>query len=188
MFASAKETQMNAYVALPRSINTGKRKVLKEDLLGVAQDLGFKEARTYLASGNLVLWGDQPGGVALEGRLEDALEARMGLRTDFMVRSAAQLKVIIDGNPFAAEALDHPSHVIVNFLKSPLPDEDETILRAAVSGPERFAVGACELYLDFPISIADSVLDRDWKKTKRSPVGTTRNWNTVMALAGMMGG
>lgn len=177
---------MSPYLALPRSINTGKRKVLKEDLLGIAQDTGFATAKTYLASGNLVLWGDHAGGAVLERVLEDALEARMGLRTDFMVRSPAQIRAIIDDNPFKAEAVDHPSHVIVNFLKAPLPAEDEVILRAAISGPERFVVGACELYLDFPISMADSVLDRDWKKTKRSPVGTTRNWNTVMALAGMM--
>jgi uncharacterized protein (DUF1697 family) len=186
MFASAKETRMSPYLALPRSINTGKRKVLKDDLLGVARDLGFTSAKTYLASGNLVLWGDHEGGLVLEKALEDALEARMGLRTDFMVRSPAELRAIIDGNPFKAEALDHPSHVIVNFLKRPLAAEDETILREAITGPERFVVGARELYLDFPISMADSVLDRDWKKTKRSPVGTTRNWNTVMALAGMM--
>lgn len=177
---------MSPYVALPRSINTGRRKVLKDDLLGVAQDTGFKAAKTYLASGNLVLWGEHAGGEALERALEDALEARMGLRTDFMVRSPAQMRAIVEANPFKAEALDHPSHVIVNFLKSPLPEDDEAILRAAITGPERFAVGACELYLDFPISMADSLLDRDWKKTKRSPVGTTRNWNTVMKLAEMV--
>jgi uncharacterized protein (DUF1697 family) len=177
---------MTAYVAFPRSINTGKRKVLKEDLLGMAGDLGFKEAKTYLASGNLLLWGDHVGGEVLEAALEDALERRMGLRTDFMVRSPVQMRALVDGNPFKAEALDHPSHVIVNFLKVPLPDDDEDILRAATTGPERFVVGPCELYLDFPIGIADSLLDRDWKKTKRNPVGTTRNWNTVLKLAEML--
>lgn len=177
---------MKAFVALPRSINTGKRKVLKEDLLGVASDLHFKTAKTYLASGNLLLWGEHKGGEALEAELEDALEKRMGLRTDFMVRSPAQLRALVDGNPFKAEALDHPSHVIVNFLKVPLPDGDEEILRAANTGPERFVVGPRELYLDFPISMADSLLDRDWKKTKRNPVGTTRNWNTVLKLTEML--
>jgi len=177
---------MAVFVALPRSINTGKRKVLKDDLLGIARDTGFKDAKTYLASGNLVLWGDHAGGEALERALEDALEARIGLRTDFMVRSPDQIRAIIEANPFKAEAEDHPSHVIVNFLKAPLPEGDEEVLRAAITGPERFAVGPRELYLDFPISMADSVLDRDWKKSKRSPVGTTRNWNTVLKLAEMM--
>ena len=178
---------MKAFVALPRSINTGKRKVLKEDLLGIAQDTGFKDAKTYLASGNLLLWGDHAGGEALERELEDALEARMGLRTDFMVRSPQNLRALVDGNPFKAEAEDHPSHVIVNFLKRPLPEGDEDVLRAAITGPERFVVGPRELYLDFPIRMADSLLDRDWKKTKHNPVGTTRNWNTVLKLTEMLG-
>lgn len=178
---------MKAFVAFPRSINTGKRKVLKDDLLGVAKDVGFKEAKTYLASGNLLLWGGREGGEALERALEDALVARIGLRTDFMVRAPEDLRRIVDGNPFKAEAEDHPSHVIVNFLKAPLPEGDERILRAANTGPERFVVAARELYLDFPISMADSLLDRDWKKTKRNPVGTTRNWNTVLKLAEMLG-
>jgi uncharacterized protein (DUF1697 family) len=175
------------FVALLRSVNTGKRKVLKEDLLGVAQDTGFKEAKTYLASGNLILWGDHEGGDALGQELEDALVARIGLRTDFMIRSPEQMRAIVEANPFKAEAEDHPSHVMVSFLKAPLPEGDEEVLRAAITGPERFAVGPCELYIDFPISMADSLLDRDWKKSKRNPVGTTRNWNTVSKLTEMVG-
>jgi uncharacterized protein (DUF1697 family) len=31
------------------------------------------------------------------------------------------------------------------------------------------------------------MLDRDWKKTKKAPVGTARNWNTVMKLAALAG-
>jgi hypothetical protein len=52
-----------------------------------------------------------------------------------MVRSPEQMRAIIDGNPFKAEAEDHPSHVIVNFLKTPLPKGDE-------DGPARGDHGA----------------------------------------------
>lgn len=177
---------MSPHIALLRAVNVGGRKVLKNDLLGLATDLGFAEAKTLLASGNLVLWGEAEGGEALEKRLEDGLEKRMGLRTDFMVRSPAELKAIIAANPYPGAAADHPSHLIVNFLKAPIPAEDVTILRAAITGPETFEARGRELYVDFPISIADSVLDRDWKKTRRSPIGTTRNWNTVLKLAQMV--
>jgi uncharacterized protein (DUF1697 family) len=178
---------MVPHIALLRAVNVGGRKVLKDDLLGLAKDLGFAEAKTLLASGNLVLWGKAESDVALEKRLEDGLEKRMGLRTDFMVRSPAELKAIIAANPYPNQAVDHPSHLIVNFLKAPIPDEDVQILRAAITGPETFEARERELYVDFPISIADSVLDRDWKKTKRFPLGTTRNWNTVLKLAEMVG-
>ena len=178
---------MSPHIALLRAVNVGGRKVLKDDLLGLAKDLGFDEAKTLLASGNLVLWGKAEGDASLEKRLEDGLEKRMGLRTDFMVRSPAELKAIVAANPYPGAAADHPSHLIVNFLKTPIPDEHVQILRAAITGPETFEARARELYVDFPISIADSVLDRDWKKTKRFPLGTTRNWNTVLKLAEMVG-
>ena len=178
---------MAVHVALLRSVNTGRRKVLKEDLLGIAADVGLPEAKTYLASGNLILWGQDPGGQALEARLEDALAARIGLRTDFMVRAPSDLAAIIAANPFPDEALDHPSHVLVTFMKAPLPAGDEDVLRAAITGPERFVARGRELYVDIPTSMADSVLDRDWKRSKRHPVGTARNWNTVLKLAEMAG-
>ena len=99
--------------------------------------------------------------------------------------SPAELSAIVAANPFSSEALDHPSHVLVTFMKTPLPAGDEDILRAAITGPERFAARGRELYIDMPISMADSVLDRDWKKSKRAPVGTARNWNTVVKLLEM---
>ena len=83
---------MSPHIALLRAVNVGGRKVLKDDLLGLAKDLGFDDAKTLLASGNLVLWGKAGSDADIEKRLEDGLEKRMGLRTEFMVRSAAELK------------------------------------------------------------------------------------------------
>ncbi|WP_425995944.1 DUF1697 domain-containing protein [Caulobacter sp. DWR1-3-2b1] len=178
---------MSPHIALLRAVNVGGRKVLKDDMLGLARGLGFDDARTLLASGNLVLWGAAEGGEALEKRLEDGLEKRMGLRTDFMVRSPAELKAVIAANPYKEQAKTRPNHLLVNFLKAPIAQADVEILRAAITGPETLQAIGRELYIDFPIGMADSLLDREWKKTKRQPVGTARNWNTVQKLAQMVG-
>lgn len=178
---------MSPHIALLRGVNVGGRKVLKDDLLGLAKDLGFDEAKTLLTSGNLVLWGKAETDAHLEKRLEDGLEKRMGLRTEFFVRSPAELKAIIDANPYPDEVRSHPNHLLVHFMKTPLPDADEATLRAAITGPETFKVGTRELYIDYPDDVGHSMLDRDWKKTKRAPLGTARNWNTVLKLAAMVG-
>jgi uncharacterized protein (DUF1697 family) len=177
---------MSPHIALLRGVNVGGRKVLKEDLLGLAKDLGFDDAKTLLASGNLVLWGQHEGGSALEQRLEDGLEKRMGLRTDFMVRTPAELGEIIAANPFDEQATTRPNHLLVNFLKAPITNDTVEILRAAITGREEVHAQGRELYIDFKDGIGESMLDRDWKKTKRYPVGTTRNWNTVLKLAQMV--
>ncbi|GGL38748.1 DUF1697 domain-containing protein [Caulobacter rhizosphaerae] len=178
---------MSPHIALLRGVNVGGRKVLKDDLLGLAKDLGFDDAKTLLASGNLVLWGKAEADAHLEQRLEDGLEKRMGLRTEFFARTSAELKEIIDANPYPDEVRSHPNHLLVHFMKAPLPDGDEATLRAAITGPETFKVGTRELYIDYPEDVGHSMLDRDWKKTKRSPLGTARNWNTVLKLATMVG-
>ncbi|WP_156390816.1 MULTISPECIES: DUF1697 domain-containing protein [unclassified Caulobacter] len=183
---------MSPHIALLRAVNVGGRKVLKDDLLGLAKDLGFDDAKTLLASGNLVLWGKggphkSDADADIERRLEDGLEKRMGLRTDFMVRSPAELKAIIAANPFPDLVEARPSHLVVNFLKHPIPAADVEVLRAAITGRERVEGGGKELYVDFIDGIGESMLDRDWKKTKKAPVGTARNWNTVMKLAAMAG-
>ena len=178
---------MSPHIALLRGVNVGGRKVLKDDLLGLAKDLGFDDAKTLLASGNLVLWGRSGSDADVEQRLEDGLEKRMGLRTEFFVRTPAELKAIIDANPYPDEARSHPNHLLVHFMKGPLPDGDEATLRAAITGPETFKAGTRELYIDYPDDVGHSMLDRDWKKTKRAPLGTARNWNTVLKLAAMAG-
>ena len=178
---------MSPHIALLRAVNVGGRKVLKDDLLGLAKDLGFDDAKTLLASGNLVLWGKGGADADIERRLEEGLEKRMGLRTEFMVRSPAELKAIIAANPFPDIAEARPAQLLVSFLKQPLPAENVEILRAAITGRERFEVGHKELYIDFIDGIGESMLDRDWKKTKKAPVGTARNWNTVLKLATMIG-
>lgn len=178
---------MSPHIALLRGVNVGGRKVLKDDLLGLADDLGFDDAKTLLASGNLVLWGRAEADAQLERRLEDGLERRMGLHTEFFVRTPAELKAIIDANPYPDEVKSHPNHLLVHFMKAPLPDGDEATLRAAITGPETFRVGTRELYIDYPEDVGHSMLDRDWKKTKRAPLGTARNWNTVLKLATMVG-
>lgn len=178
---------MSPNIALLRGVNVGGRKVLKDDLLGLAKDLGFTEAKTLLASGNLVLWGGDEADATLERRLEEGLEKRMGLRTEFFVRTPAEVSALIDGNPYPDEVRSHPNHLLVHFMKAPLPDGDEAALRAAITGPETFKARGRELYIDYPEDVGHSMLDRDWKKTRRAPVGTARNWNTVLKLAAMVG-
>ena len=178
---------MSPHIALLRAVNVGGRKVLKDDLLGLAGDLGFDDAKTLLASGNLVLWGKGGSDADIEQRLEEGLEKRMGLRTEFMVRSPDELKAIIADCPFPDVAETRPAQLLVNFLKLPLPTENIAVLRAAITGRERFEARDKELYIDFIDGIGESMLDRDWKKTKKAPVGTARNWNTVLKLAAMVG-
>ena len=170
---------------LLRGVNVGARgpRVAMADLRAFALDLGFSQARTLLQSGNLVVEGKGAKGGALEPHLEAEAASRLGLSTDFIVRTAAEWRAAIDHNPFAEAAADDPGHLLIFFLKSaPAPGAIDD-LRRAVVGREIVHVHGAQAYLVYPDGIGESRLSNTVVERRLGVRGTGRNWNTVRKIA-----
>ncbi|MEI9927651.1 MAG: DUF1697 domain-containing protein [Sphingomonas sp.] len=169
-----------------RGINLGKRTLVKADLLAAAQAAGFSEARTLLASGNLVFEaGDRPA-ETIERDLHQAVAQATGIQSKVFVRNHAELARVIAANPFPEVARDRPGQLLVTFHREPVPPAAVEQIAAAHEGPERLRAVGRELYVDFPLGQGASLLDRTMAKLKLLPPGTGRNWNTVGKLADML--
>jgi uncharacterized protein (DUF1697 family) len=165
-------------IALLRGINLGARnKVSMPDLRELFAGLGAEDVTTYVQSGNVVFMG------ALEA---SAIEARikrdLGLDIAVLVRSAAELERIVARNPFAKKASE-PKQLHVTFLA-----ESPAAARVKELDPDRspgdeFAVAGREVYLHTPNGYGVSKLSNAWFEKQLGLVGTSRNWNTVTALA-----
>src|SRR6266702_2966352 len=81
--------------------------------------MGFVDARSLLQTGNLVFRGEGRTGGRLERMLETEAAQRLGLETDFFVRTAKEWKAVVARNPFPKEAERDPAHLVVMFLKEP---------------------------------------------------------------------
>src|SRR5262249_37086615 len=128
---------MTVQVAFLRAINVGGRSaVAMSDLREFITELGFKDARSLLQSGNLVFDGGRQTGPTLERLLEREAAKQLELRTDFFVRSAKELETIVAENPFRKEARDDPGHLVVMFLKQAPDTEAVEALRAVIKGRE----------------------------------------------------
>ena len=80
---------MTTYVALLHSIVLGPgRRVVMADLKAMAAEVGFRDPRTWVATGNLVFDGEDAPLATVESRLETAFHARFGKHVDIVVRSA----------------------------------------------------------------------------------------------------
>jgi uncharacterized protein (DUF1697 family) len=100
------------YLALLRGINVGGHKrVGMSDLRDLLARLGFDDARSLLASGNLVFRGDATPIDALERRLEAETRKRLDLEADFLVRTAGEWKRVVERNPFSDEAKQDPGRL-----------------------------------------------------------------------------
>src|SRR4051794_21176907 len=104
---------MTAYVALLRGINLmGGTTLRMADLRKIAEELGLKDARTFIASGNLVFTSGKSE-AWIKSALEAALNKRMSREVGVMIRTAEEIADVAKNNPFADAP---PSFTVAIFL------------------------------------------------------------------------
>jgi len=171
------------YVALLRGVNVGgNRKIAMADLREFAARVGLENPSTLLQSGNLVFGARARPTCALEHRLEEEAEKQLALRTDFVVRSAAEWEQVVARNPFSREARRDPSRFLVMFLKESPAKLAIDEIKGAHAGPETFHAESRELYVVFPNSVGTSKFPALLTEKRLGTRGTARNWNTVLKL------
>ncbi|MER8752784.1 DUF1697 domain-containing protein [Mesorhizobium sp. M1050] len=176
---------MQTYVALLYSIVLGEgRRVAMADLKAMAEELGLKNPRTLVATGNLVFEAPATDIADLERRLEAAFEKIFGRHIDIIVRSAEDWLKLAASNPFPDESNATADQVTVRVMRQPVPDEAVTALGSYVGKDEKMHAVGGDIWIVF--SRASSRL-LTATSHKRLGVGTSRNWNTVRKLAEMVG-
>ena len=176
---------MTRRIILFRGMNTGGVRAPVADLRAMAADIGLKNPRTLLASGNLVVESDRAT-AALEREIETEMERRFGLGIAAMVRTPEQWETLVAANPFPDEAAAHPSRVLAMVMKDGIKAGAVDACRDLAAGGERVEAVGDALYFWFPDGQGESAIFK--KATPRLlGMGTGRNWNTVLKLADMVG-
>ena len=164
---------MTAYVALLRAVNVGGRKLLMADLQDIARDLGLENARTYIASGNLVFTSRQPES-GVKALIEEKLAEHMGSSVPVMVRTGPELDRVVKHNPFPREPGNNVAAIFLD--EAPPPD---TIEGARNLADERIGLGEREVY----VAYGEQGMGRSRLRIPAAQAGTARNMNTVAKLA-----
>lgn len=170
------------WAAMLRGINLGKRQLKSAELKAVVEEMGFTEVKTILASGNVVFEAGDARPEALERDLHAALEKATGLKSDVYVRNRADLEKLVGANPFAKEAEERPSFLVVSFHRDAPDQAAIDRLLESYEGPERMVIIGRELFTDFPDGQGRSNLIPAMQKAKLARDNTGRNWNTVLKL------
>lgn len=177
---------MPRYVALFRGINVGKAKrIAMADLRALLGEMGFREVRTLLNSGNAVFTAtaSTPGKLAQRIRAEVARE--LGVDALVIVKSAREIATILKGNVLAKIASDD-SRLLVAMANDPKLIAALEKLGRADWGNERIHVGARAAYL----SCANGILESKAAGALLgglAEIGTTRNWATLKKINSLLG-
>ncbi|MBB3453107.1 uncharacterized protein (DUF1697 family) [Rhizobium sp. BK313] len=175
---------MKTYVALLHSIVLGPgRRVNMSDLKAMTKEFGFANARTLVATGNLVFEAEEQPIRKIEARLEAGFASAFGKSVDIIGRDAEAWLKLAAGNPFKD---GKGSEVVVRVMREPLDPSVIATLDKNRSSTERMAVVDGDLWIDFGGKASETRL-LSALTTKRLGVGTLRNWNTVRGLAEMIG-
>jgi uncharacterized protein (DUF1697 family) len=168
-------------VALLRGINVGTAKrIAMADLRKLFEDLGYRDVRTLLNSGNVVFTVPSAGVIDHEARLEKALASRLGVASRVFIVTGPELAEMIRDNPLAAMA-DNPSRLLLLVLR----DRPSSALLAALLerrwAPEALAIRGRAAYLWCAKGIADGAL---WLAINRAigDAGTARNIATMTKI------
>ncbi len=173
---------MTRYVAMLRGVNVGGRARLSmADLRRIVADLGHVDVETYIQSGN-VAFGSTAAASGLGPAIERRLRDELGLSAGVVVRSHAQLRAVLEGNPLSGKGHD-PARLHVTFLSArPAParltDVDPDAYR-----PDEFAVSGREVYVHCPTGYGRTKLNNTFFERALQVTATTRNWKTVVELA-----
>ncbi len=170
-------------MALLRGVNVGRAKRLAmADWRALMAELGYRDVRTVLNSGNAVFDGPAKAPPSHARRIQRALAGELGLESRVIVKTADEVAAIAAGNPLT-EVADNPSRLLVGFLEAPPPDELTELTKRSWH-PEAVAVSAHAVYLWCP----DGVIRSPLAKAVGERLGegwTTRNASTVDKLAAL---
>src|SRR5579859_5203176 len=170
---------MTRYIALLRAVNVGGHKPISMDSLReLLEQLGLSEPRSLLQSGNLVFGARDTSPPALERTLGAQAQKRLGLQTEFFVRTAEEWKKAIAGNPFPQQAKEDPSHLVMLVMKHAPTAHNVDELQNSIGGRELVRVSGRQAYITYPDGIGRSPLTNAILEKRLGGPATAQNWNT----------
>lgn len=183
---------MTIYIALLRGINVGgKNKIKMAELKTALENIGLKQVQTYIQSGN-VLFVSEKDESTLRKEIEQMIEVVFGITLIVVLRTAAEMRRIVEHCPFPEELLAEAAATCageslhVAMLPEPPALSGIDKLEAVNYGDDLYSIAGRDVYLLFRGSIRDSKLAVNLHKL--GVPATVRNWKTMNKLVELIEG
>lgn len=176
---------MTTCVALLRGINVGgKNSLPMQQLRNMLGELGYKDVKTYIQSGNAV-FNTNKNPQSLGSEITAAIQQEFGFAPSVHMLLLDDYLAILDANPFP-DAVNDPKSLHVGFLTEEPVAPDVDSLAALKSPTENYRLLKGVFYLHAPDGIGRSKLAANIDKCLG--VATTgRNWRSARAIAELAG-
>jgi uncharacterized protein (DUF1697 family) len=167
------------WVVLLRAVNLGSRnKVPMARLRTLLEEAGYRDVRTYIASGNILLDGPTSG-AAVARELQRIVADEFGVVTTAIARKPSELATLVEGHPFGRDT----SRSQVVFLDKKPTAAAARRLTEADHSPDRGVLAGKDVYVQYGAGVRNARLSAARLERLLGVGATHRNWRTVSALA-----
>ena len=174
---------MQTYISILRGINVGGNKIIKmKSLKEMYENLGFKNVRTFIQSGNVIFGSNIDDIKKSEKIISDGILKTFGFTVPVIVLDKEELRKVSEQNYFIIKRKEDVSKLAVTFLSEKPGKELIESIKNEDYMPDEFYIIDKAVYLFCPGGFGNSKLNINLFEKKLKVIATSRNWNTVLEL------
>ena len=176
---------MPVFLSILRGINvSGQKQIKMADLKKLYEEMGFKNVRTFIQSGNVVFESKSPA--KLSQKIEQKIKEHYSFDVPVIIRTKDELQHTVKSNPFLKQKNIELDKLHVTFLAEQPAKENITKTKEYNYKPDEFHIAEKEVYVHCPNGYGNTKINNTFFEKKLKVGATTRNWKTTNALLEMM--
>lgn len=171
---------MKTLIALLKGINVGgHKKVPMAELRELLSDIGYKNVRSYIQSGNVIFETHDKSRMKVENEISKAILNHFGFDVSVLVKTPKELKQIFDDCPFSEEKKTASYFMMLHDI----PDEDlvATASEKIYEGEEYKIIKDC-IYYFCDKGFGKAKFNANFFERKLNTFATARNYQTMLKL------
>ena len=168
------------YVAFLRAVNVGGRRVAMASAREIISGLGLEDVGSYVNSGNILF---SSGGRAAdhEAAIRSALEGEFGFELTTFVRTAAQVRALVDERPFGDLASGHTHFALLPLTR--LTAREKRAVEAMSNDRDEVVVGHRDVHWLIRAKSTETTLGpKQWLRALPGNPTTARNMTMLTRL------
>lgn len=177
---------MATYVALLRGINVSGQKIIPmADLKAMFVKLGFKDAKTFIQSGNVVFTSSAAASATTK-KIEGGIRKTFGFDVTVVVKTLPELVKIVGGNPY--KKVKEGERVYVTYLAEAPGKKGVAALETAANAVDGFTMGKAAVYILVRGGYGKSQFTNNFVEKKLGVRATSRNLESSLKLIALAQG
>jgi len=170
---------MQTYIALLRGINvSGQKKINMNELLSYMEEVGLKDTKTYIQSGNLI-FNSELRSQELKNLIQNKIEKEYNFFVPVLIFTKNETDLIIEQNPYIKPHVDI-KFIYVTFLTEKPSNESTEEIKDYKKSNDEFIIRGKVIYIYCPGGYGRTKLTNNFFEKKLNVTATTRNWKTTL--------